>query len=233
MGKKYFIDLGAFTGDTIATAKVWYPNFDQYIGFEPLPEHFQVLTQTFANDSSVELINAAADVQEGEAVLFRGNSSGQSGGSLCQKTNCLTDNSITVKTVDLSGFLKARFTPDDHVVLKCDIEGKEYDVLPSLVDSGAIHLVDELFCEWHYDRVGVSEAAHKHLVDRLNGFGFGLTGNNSLDEFHFVAKDWADVGKMKYALTKGWPKTKLRMRYGFPVAWGVLTRIRNSLAFSR
>eukprot|EP01062_Namystynia_karyoxenos_P014817 TRINITY_DN15352_c0_g2_i1.p1 TRINITY_DN15352_c0_g2~~TRINITY_DN15352_c0_g2_i1.p1 ORF type:complete len:299 (+),score=46.00 TRINITY_DN15352_c0_g2_i1:84-980(+) len=39
----------------------------------------------------------------------------------------------------------------DHVVVKMDIEGAEYAVLRSLLDSGASALVDELAVEWHHD----------------------------------------------------------------------------------
>ena len=39
--------------------------------------------------------------------------------------------------------------PEDDVVLKIDIEGAEYLVLPDLVKKGALNLVDEVYCEWH------------------------------------------------------------------------------------
>jgi FkbM family methyltransferase len=223
---KYFLDLGAFTGDTIAAAMRWYPDRDHYIGFEPLPEHFEKLVAAYGTDSRVELINSAADVRNGEATLFRGNSSGQSGGSLCQKDNCLTEGALTVRTLRLADFLRERLTARDHVVLKMDIEGKEYEVLADLIESGAFALVDVLYCVWLYDRIGVDKRDHDRLVERLNGLGFGLTGNNSLDEFHFVAKDWAAMGRVRYAFTRGWPKTKLRLRYRFPSLWNAVRTLR-------
>lgn len=227
---KVFIDLGAFTGDTIASAKEWYPGFDKYYAFEPLPEHFLKLQEAYGACPEVELINAAADKSDGHATLFRGDSVGQSGGSLCQKSNCLTEGALDVRTLGLSGFVLEKFSPGDHVVLKCDIEGKEYEVLHDLISTGAIDRIDELFCEWHYDRVGVPKAEHDRLVALLNEHGFGMTGNNSLDEFHFVAKDWAAMGRWRYAFTKGWPKTKLKLKHRFPNAWKALRLIRGRRA---
>jgi FkbM family methyltransferase len=223
---RYFIDLGAFTGDTLATAKRWYPGFDRYFGFEPLPEHFLKLREAYDGDPTIELVAAAADVRDGEATLYRGNSQGQSGGSLCQKDNCLTVGALTVQTRRLSSFLLERFSPADYVVLKLDIEGKEYEVFEDLMTTGALARVDVLFCEWHYDRIGVSKLEHDGLVERLNDYGFGLTGNNSLDEFHFVAKDWEKLGRWRYSFTRGWPKTKLRLRYRFPRLWNAVRTLR-------
>lgn len=38
---------------------------------------------------------------------------------------------------------------DDFVVMKMDIEGAEFVVIPSLIESGAACLIDEVFLECH------------------------------------------------------------------------------------
>ena len=57
-----------------------------------------------------------------------------------------------VAIVNFSRWLCEHVTPDDFVVVKMDIEGSEYSVLPSMLRSRAVLLVDELMLEIHYNR---------------------------------------------------------------------------------
>ncbi|MCO5600719.1 hypothetical protein L7F22_054834 [Adiantum nelumboides] len=58
----------------------------------------------------------------------------------------------TVQGFDFSEWLLETVSVDDFVVLKMDIEGTEFDLLPRMLETGAICLVDELFLECHYNR---------------------------------------------------------------------------------
>mmetsp|Transcript_34841 Transcript_34841/g.57629 ORF Transcript_34841/g.57629 Transcript_34841/m.57629 type:complete len:280 (+) Transcript_34841:2-841(+) len=57
-----------------------------------------------------------------------------------------------IRTLNFSRWLKKNVDESDFVVVKMDIEGSEYVVLPSLLASGAIVLIDEMMLETHYDR---------------------------------------------------------------------------------
>ncbi|KAI5059939.1 hypothetical protein GOP47_0024359 [Adiantum capillus-veneris] len=57
-----------------------------------------------------------------------------------------------VQGFDFSEWLIKTVSVDDFVVLKLDIEGTEFDLLPRMLETGAICLVDELFLECHYNR---------------------------------------------------------------------------------
>ncbi len=65
--------------------------------------------------------------------------------------------SVTVAGVDIVDFLRdvVKITPEDYVVLKIDIEGKEYDVLKRLVTSGTVAMIDDLAVEYHHNNYGV------------------------------------------------------------------------------
>lgn len=52
-------------------------------------------------------------------------------------------------TVDLSGWLLSTFSPKDFILLKMDIEGGEAALLPTLIASGAMRLVDQFMWECH------------------------------------------------------------------------------------
>ncbi|CAO2840061.1 unnamed protein product [Amaranthus hypochondriacus] len=53
---------------------------------------------------------------------------------------------------DLAEWLKNEFEEMDFVVMKMDIEGTEFNLIPKLIETGAICLIDEMFLECHYNR---------------------------------------------------------------------------------
>eukprot|EP01062_Namystynia_karyoxenos_P040399 TRINITY_DN29466_c0_g1_i1.p1 TRINITY_DN29466_c0_g1~~TRINITY_DN29466_c0_g1_i1.p1 ORF type:complete len:434 (+),score=90.90 TRINITY_DN29466_c0_g1_i1:94-1302(+) len=77
----------------------------------------------------------------------------------------------TAQLVDLAEFLQARYRPEDFVVIKMDIEGAEHDVVPHLISTGAVRLIDEVLIECHcVETWGVTPwrfAECYHLMMRL------------------------------------------------------------------
>lgn len=59
---------------------------------------------------------------------------------------------VSVQGFDFAEWLKNTVTRDDFVVMKMDVEGTEFDLLPRMIETGAICLIDELFLECHYNR---------------------------------------------------------------------------------
>ncbi|CAJ1948308.1 unnamed protein product [Sphenostylis stenocarpa] len=53
---------------------------------------------------------------------------------------------------DFADWLKNTVSKNDFVVMKMDVEGTEFDLIPRLFETGAICLVDEIFLECHYNR---------------------------------------------------------------------------------
>merc|ERR1712194_81991 len=62
-----------------------------------------------------------------------------------------------VRLFNFSLFLQMHVRENDFVVVKMDIEGSEYNILPSLISSGSLGLIDELFLEAHYSRKSHSD----------------------------------------------------------------------------
>mmetsp|Transcript_120025 Transcript_120025/g.218200 ORF Transcript_120025/g.218200 Transcript_120025/m.218200 type:complete len:296 (+) Transcript_120025:96-983(+) len=56
---------------------------------------------------------------------------------------------VTVPTMNLNRILVEHTIPADHVIVKMDIEGAEFDVLPCLVQSPSSNLVDSFYLEEH------------------------------------------------------------------------------------
>ena len=54
-----------------------------------------------------------------------------------------------VPSLDFALWLSAHVKPQDFVVVKMDIEGMEFELLPHLIQRGVAPLIDELFVECH------------------------------------------------------------------------------------
>lgn len=61
----------------------------------------------------------------------------------------LPDNSVTVELYNVIRLLQETAKPDDEVVVRMDVEGTEYDILPCLADAPAAKLIDKLYVEDH------------------------------------------------------------------------------------
>ncbi|CAK7351951.1 unnamed protein product [Dovyalis caffra] len=57
-----------------------------------------------------------------------------------------------IEGFDFAEWLKNLVVERDFVVVKMDVEGTEFHLIPRLVETGAICLIDELFLECHYNR---------------------------------------------------------------------------------
>jgi hypothetical protein len=51
--------------------------------------------------------------------------------------------------MNFSEYLARNFQPEDTVIVRCDIEGAEYEVIKSLIVTGTAGLIDYMDVEWH------------------------------------------------------------------------------------
>jgi FkbM family methyltransferase len=72
---------------------------------------------------------------------------------------------VTVDTVDFSKFLSDTVTADDFVVVKMDIEGAEFEVLPSMIEDESYKLINDFYCEFH-ERFFEPKSKYKQLKEQ-------------------------------------------------------------------
>ncbi len=191
---KVFIDLGAFDGDTLLLAQKIYPECDNYYAFEPYRPNFQKLTDVFKDNPKIILINKAAGTKAEKVSLFLHNDikkrqdAAEGNSLLLEKNNVSADNFEEVESINFSQFIKEKFTKEDEIILKIDIEGKEYDVLEQMIEDKTINLIDTLFCEWHQHKIPSLKDRHSKLIERLKEFNLKITGDNNYDEFGKIAE---------------------------------------------
>lgn len=182
-GRRIFVDLGAFDGDTIELAMGLYPDTDLFVAFEPSRENLALLRARFMSHPKVRIMAAAAGTADVPQVSLY-HAAGTYGHSLLQvKENVSANDAEVVRMIDFSRYILDEFQPSDHIVLKVDIEGSEYDLLERMIEQRSIERIATLFCEWHYRRIGVSVSRHRKLVRRLRKEGIAVTGRNRYDEF--------------------------------------------------
>ena len=76
---------------------------------------------------------------------------GSAGTSLLNESRSAIGSTRNVPCVDIVRLLRERVTPKDIVFVKMDIEGKEYDLVQRLLDTGIMKShIDFIAVEWHH-----------------------------------------------------------------------------------
>jgi len=84
---------------------------------------------------------------------------------------------VTVPTVNVLKLLYETTIPSDFVILKMDIEGSEWDVLPCLAKSASAQLVDRLLVEVHpqnWGNAGTTQPQFNQAVADLKAKGVDI-----------------------------------------------------------
>ena len=170
-----YIDLGAHTGKTVL-ARCEEHDDDRIWAFEPNPACLvhPRWAEIARRWSHVTLLPVAAWIRDMARPFYRTASrlASESGTMMLGKgTGDLSYAApIQVWAVDFSRWLVDHVSLKEHVTLKMDIEGAEYEVLERMLDGGSISWVDELLIEFHADKFdgGDWAARHRVVVDRLD-----------------------------------------------------------------
>lgn len=89
---------------------------------------------------------------------------------------------VTVPTLNILKLLYETTIPTDYVILKMDIEGSEWDVLPCLSQSNYVGLVDRLLVEMHpqsWGNAGTDQNTMNMAMQRLRQQGVEIP-----DQYH-------------------------------------------------
>ncbi|CAL0309655.1 unnamed protein product [Lupinus luteus] len=85
-----------------------------------------------------------------QKIMMRGKGMGRI--SSVQTSSSHMGDMDKIQGFDFANWLKSVVGYSDFVVMKMDVEGTEFHLIPRLIQTGAICLIDELFLECHYDR---------------------------------------------------------------------------------
>ena len=145
--------------------------------FEPQPQYESTLTalQRGAN-GSVRVHRTVASTQSANATLFYPSSDAQAASTLPSMAAAYSAGGVLrapfrVPSVDLAAFVYENTNESSTALLKCDVEGGEYALLPWLLTTGALCRVRHLLVEWHLNALPPHERLSglglRHGLDRL------------------------------------------------------------------
>lgn len=158
--KKVFIDCGANNGrvtdiffEEIESAKEY-----DIVSIEGNPKFEELFKD---KKYSSNFMNKVCWVHD-EGVLFKIDESDVSYGSsaiLTKRTGRFSNNGEFFESIDIAKFINENYTENDFIVIKIDIEGGEYYVLPHIVDTGAIDKIDVILLDVHRNsKLGMDES---------------------------------------------------------------------------
>ncbi|XP_050369331.1 uncharacterized protein LOC126787502 [Argentina anserina] len=140
-----YIDMGArgYESSVGSWFKKQYPK--QGRSFEVYAmEADRVFHEEYRDKEGVSLVPYAAWVRN--ETLFYEITWGSKGSSFSSYKN------HKIRGIDFVEWLKRSVSERDFVVVRMDVEGGEFYLVPRLIESGAICLIDEVFMECHYNK---------------------------------------------------------------------------------
>jgi len=161
-----FIDLGASDGETFKVFQGWSskwtfdydtPGFEHSKCYSYLVEanpSFASQLESFRNHQTFPMPGVAAYMCDKQEETFYVDVGEKAWGSSLNSTHDsvkYNNKPIQVRLVNLMRLLSENAIPEDTVVVKMDVEGAEWDIIPCLSKSPAVKLIDTLYLESHCD----------------------------------------------------------------------------------
>jgi FkbM family methyltransferase len=172
---KVFLDCGGNDGCSVRKFLRCFPDSDQYIihSFEPNP----VFKDCYSGFRNVIFHEEAVWVEDGEAAFYLSNSPKHQGSTLIHSKftgNLDKENHLNVRCIDFSSWIKNNLNQSDYIILKMDIEGAEYEVLQKMMEDGTIRYIDQLYIEFHYEKITMPREIHDQLLNKLTQCSLGI-----------------------------------------------------------
>lgn len=167
--RKIFIDAGANDGCSVRRFRSEFDFKNEYYiySFEVDPDFIDCSDGV----SNLTFFNKAVWIEDGVKEFYRDIDEKRYSGSLIKnkKTGRLDKkHPLIVETIDFSNWVRNTFNKNDYIILKMDIEGAEYKVIPKMIDDGTFEYINELWIEWHWSKIKLCKEEHDALVSRIN-----------------------------------------------------------------
>lgn len=180
--RRVFIDLGAYDGDTIKEFFNWgqiinNPHEFEIYAFEPNPNLEKQMLRIQKQTKNLTFKPWAAWTFDGLVEMAADGTDTPMGSTLMPGKQAIWDSHphVTVKAFDFSKWLNQKFTVEDFVIIKMDIEGAEFPVLKKMVKDGTIRIPNLLFVEFHQNKVKEYTTQYKNaFVQELVDAGVNI-----------------------------------------------------------
>lgn len=172
-----FIDCGAYNGDSVEEFKNWsklaFPDKTdwQIYAFEPNPK----FKDYWDNQTNAVFSNKAIWIEDTELEFAIDQTDTPLGSTLMTSKKKIWDESpkIKVQAFDFSEWIKQ--FKDDFVVVKLDIEGAEFKVLPKMIADETDLIPHVMLVEFHPNKVTDYTTSNKDgLIRKLQKRGVNI-----------------------------------------------------------
>jgi len=196
--RKVFIDGGANVGQSIEAFCNHYPNAEEYEihSFEASQSPnvlgpLNTIVGAFRDKvKSIDVHNKAIWIHNGTIDFY---DAGTESSSILYRTGMVNNTSVTkrkVDCIDMGDCIKSNFTKEDHIVLKLDIEGAEYQVIPKLCEDGVFDYIDRFYCEIHGSKIEKNYDQSMHLLREVEKRGKSI--------YFWAADSYGEKGDIPY-----------------------------------
>lgn len=191
--KGLFIDCGANLGQGFTYFSRFYsPNKFDYLVIEPNPYCQKLLRDAILKivpENQFIIIEKAASIAKGSCLFYgltplEGGQHSE-GASIIAEHNTKyyepnADNAIGVLTFPLGDLINEYSEVYNVIVLKLDVEGAEYSIIPHLFDTGAALKLKHIYIEFHSNDVPIDlqpqrKRAELDIINQLSKLKIGFT----------------------------------------------------------
>lgn len=158
--KIIFLDLGANVGK-VTEKLLEIDNITKIYCFEPVIENFKILERKFGKNDKIKLENKIVWNQKGKVNFSVGSKNFHTNSKI---TKIINDRNYDkrkyikqyeIDCIDIYDFIESLNinNEEQYLVIKMDIEGAEYEVLPRMIEKNSIQKVDILLVEFHKEPI--------------------------------------------------------------------------------
>ena len=173
----WVLELGGFEGWW--TDKMIQQHDCNIIVVEPVPQFFQIIEQRFKDIPKVHPINKAI-TSNGRSITLNVSGDGTS------ETLVNSNDQITVESFTLDQLMNF-YSIDRIGLVQMNIEGEEYRILPTLIESGLIKKIDNIHIQFHRTSTNY-ESERATIQEGLKQSGFQLSWC-----YDYVWESWKNI----------------------------------------
>ena len=179
VGRKIFLDVGAWDGISVKLFRKHWKNHEEF-EIHSFECNLNLL-ERLKKEKNINVYDTAAWVYDGTVDFYMAPPEFPYSFTLCsslikEKTTGNLDikNPVKVKCIDFSKWIMDNLSKEDYIILKMDIEGAEWEVLPKMMKDGSMDYIDEFYGEWHVGKVGKTKEDLSVMKENLEKYNLEM-----------------------------------------------------------
>jgi FkbM family methyltransferase len=167
--RKIFLDIGGWNGASAIFFRKYHPEGKDFeiFTFECDRKNIQTIK---SKNLPITLIEKGAWSYTGTKIFYYSGSHTQAGGTMYPRKTTggiKPSNNYVVGVIDIAQFIRANFYREDHIIMKLNAEGAEYEIIPHLKRNNLIDWINKWYVQWHWEKIKMSLKDHKKVEEMI------------------------------------------------------------------